>query len=260
LFWQKKEGVCRKIVKIAALRREGTQSRGGNDANRGSFAKARMMRITTKWIATVFILLLFPASAGTAIAQSGGKTYKWVDDKGVVHYSDKAPLDAANREKTILDAQARPVRRIEASLPESQRQISEEEAERLRLERVRKETAERKDRALLMSYLKEEDLDFARDRALSLLDAQIEATKAVLTQQQTRYKELLERKKAGGVLPEGELEKLEVDMAARNTFIERDFREKETIYAKYERDKQRWRELKEAEKTRGEAERQASKK
>ncbi|MDR0247057.1 MAG: DUF4124 domain-containing protein [Burkholderiales bacterium] len=219
---------------------------------------------TTKQTAVAFLLMLtFSAGVGVAMAQqaqSSGKTYKWIDDKGVVHYSDKASLEAVNREQTVLDKQARPVRKIDAALPEGQRKLSEEEAEQQRLERIKKEIAERKDRALLMSYLKEEDIDLARNRALSSLNAQIEATKAVLTQHQTRHKSLLERQEAGGVLPEGELEKLESDIAARNNTIDRDNHEKETIYAKYERDKQRWRELKEAEKARFEAEKQANKK
>jgi hypothetical protein len=222
------------------------------------------MGMTIKQTAgALFLMLTFSAGVGIAAAQqaqSGGKTYKWVDDKGVVHYSDKAPLEAVNREQTVLDRQARQVRKIEATQPESQRKISEEEAERQRLERVQKDIAERKDRALVMSYLKEEDIDLARDRSLSALDARIEATKVVLTQHQTRHKDLLGRQEAGGVLPEGELDKLENDIANRNASIDRDLREKETIHAKYERDKQRWRELKEAERARIEAEKQAEKK
>ncbi|MDR2017154.1 MAG: DUF4124 domain-containing protein [Burkholderiales bacterium] len=207
-----------------------------------------------------FLVLPFLAGASVAIAQSGGKTYKWVDDKGVVHYSDKVPLEAVNRDQTVLDNQARQVRRIEATPLESQRKLSEEEAEKQRLERVQKDIAERKDRALLLSYLKEEDLDFARNRALSSLDVQIESSKAVLAQQQARHRSLLERRETGGVLPEGELETLEADIEIRGGIIERNIREKETVRAKYERDKQRWRELKEAEKARFEAERQANKK
>ncbi|MDR0770766.1 MAG: DUF4124 domain-containing protein [Burkholderiales bacterium] len=220
-----------------------------------------MMELIAKRMTGVFFLVLL-LLAGTAVAAppSGGKTYKWVDDKGVIHYSDKAPLEAVNREQTILDNQARTVRRIDAAPPESQRRLSEEGAEKQRLEQVQKDIAARKDRALLLSYFKEEDLDFARDRTLSLLAAQVEATNAVLSQLQTRHKNLLERRETGGVLPEGELEKLESDIVARSAAIDRDLREKESIYARYERDKQRWRELKEAEKARLEAEQQANKK
>ncbi|MDR2244093.1 MAG: DUF4124 domain-containing protein [Burkholderiales bacterium] len=211
--------------------------------------------MTTKQTAVALLLMLtFSAGVGVAAAQTGNRTYKWVDDKGVVHYSDKAPMDAVDRDKTILDQQARQVRRVRAAAPEGQRKVNEEEAERQRLEQVERDIAERRDRALVMSYLKEEDIDLARARAFSALDARIEATKVVLTQHQARLKDLLERKDAGGTLPEGEPEKLESDIANRNASIDRDLREKETIYAKYERDKQRWRELKEAERARLEAE------
>ncbi|MCL2308826.1 MAG: DUF4124 domain-containing protein [Proteobacteria bacterium] len=222
-----------------------------------------MTTITRQTATTLFLALALFVGAGVAVAQQsqpGGKTYKWVDEKGVVHYSDKAPLEAVNREQTVLDKQARAVKKIEATLPENQRKLSDEEIEKQRQEQVQKEIAERKDRALLSSYLKEEDLDLARDRALSTLDAQIEATKLVLAQQQTRRKELLERQERGNALPAGELENLESEIAVRNASIDRSRREKETIYAKYERDKQRWRELKEAERARIEAEKQANKK
>ncbi|MDR2173122.1 MAG: DUF4124 domain-containing protein [Burkholderiales bacterium] len=218
--------------------------------------------MTIKQTAAIFLMLTFSAGVGIAAAQQAqsGKTYKWVDDKGVVHYSDKAPLEAVNRDQTILDRQARHLRRIEATQFEGQRKVNEEEAERRRLERVQQSIDDRKDRALVMSYLKEEDIDLARNRALSALDARIEATKAVLSQHQTRHKDLLGRQEAGDVLPEGELEKLETDIANRNAAIDRDLREKEKVYAKYERDKQRWRELKDAERARAEAEKRVEKK
>jgi vacuolar-type H+-ATPase subunit I/STV1 len=76
--------------------------------------------------------------------------------------------------------------------------------------------------------------------------------------------ELLTRQETGGVLPEGELDNLESEITARNAAIDRNHREKENLYAKYERDKQRWRELKaaerEAERARAEAEKMAGKK
>ena len=42
-------------------------------------------------------LLLFLALAYAAARDAHGATYKWVDEKGIIHYSDKMPPDAVNR-------------------------------------------------------------------------------------------------------------------------------------------------------------------
>jgi len=221
------------------------------------------MLTTTKQIATSFFLtLLFSAGVAAApAAQSSGnsKTYKWVDDQGVVHYSDKAPMDAASREQTLLDKQARSLKKIEPVSPtETKRKMSDEEIAQQQREQEQKSERERRDKALMTSYLSEKDIDLARDRDLSALDAQIEATKVVLGQQQTRRKELLTRKEKGGVLPQGELETLESEIATRNLSIDRALVEKENLNAKYEQRKIRWRELKAAERARIEAEQAAA--
>ncbi|MCL2872556.1 MAG: DUF4124 domain-containing protein [Betaproteobacteria bacterium] len=223
------------------------------------------MLTTTKQIAiSFFLMLLFSAGVAAApAAQSSGssKMYKWVDDQGVVHYSDKAPMDAGNHEQTVLDKQARSVKKIEAVNPtQKPRKLSDEEVAQQQREQEEKNNAERQDKALMTSYLSEGDIDLARDRDLSALDAQIEATKVVLTQQQTRRKELLTRKEKGGVLPQGELETLEGEIATRNGSIDRALHEKENLTAKYEQRKIRWRELKAAERARLDAEQTAQKK
>ena len=48
-----------------------------------------------------------------SVAPARAATYKWVDDKGVVHYTDKIPQEALNKGSTVLDKQARPVKKID---------------------------------------------------------------------------------------------------------------------------------------------------
>jgi hypothetical protein len=206
------------------------------------------MKAMQRIVGVLFLMLVFLVDISTAAAQSRGKTYKWVDDKGVVHYSDKAPPEAADREKMVLDQQARQLRRIEAPpSPEAQQKLKAEDFEKHRLEQAQKETAARRDRALLSSYLTEADFDIARDHALGALDAQIKSAQTMLAQHQARQKMLLKQQETGTILAVGELEKLEEDIASRNASIERGLREKEGIRARYERDKQRWLELKNAD-------------
>src|SRR6266581_9592124 len=54
-------------------------------------------------------LLLFLALAYAASRDAHGATYKWIDEKGIIHYSDKMPPDAVNRAHVELDRQGRQV-------------------------------------------------------------------------------------------------------------------------------------------------------
>src|ERR1043166_6113245 len=64
-------------------------------------------------------LLLILALAYTASREAHAATYKWIDDKGIVHYSDKMPPDAVNKAHVELDRQGRQVTKIDrAATPE----------------------------------------------------------------------------------------------------------------------------------------------
>ena len=47
----------------------------------------------------LLVALAMTSIAGVAL----GDTYKWVDDKGVVHYTDKMPPDQVNKAATSTD-------------------------------------------------------------------------------------------------------------------------------------------------------------
>ena len=169
-------------------------------------------------------------------------TYKWVDENGVVHYSDKMPLNSQRSEKAVLDQQGRTVKHIESE---------DQYLQRLEEESKKKEKAEEKptvyeyrDRALVLSYLTENDIDLARDRALHVLDAQIESMASVIEQLEARQEDLQQRQEAGQAVPEGELEKIHTDMETRRGTMTRYYGERQKIIQKYDADKKRWRELK----------------
>ncbi|MDR1529379.1 MAG: DUF4124 domain-containing protein [Burkholderiales bacterium] len=180
---------------------------------------------------------------------SAAETYKWTDENGVVHYSDKIPPSAQKSEKTVLDKQGREIKRIESAAMFEQRQRQAEEDAKKQAQQ-RPSPKEYRDRALLFSYLSEEDIDLARDRALVVLDAQAQSMWAVIAQLEERQKSLLERKGNGEALPEGELESVKNDLSNRRNTVRRYMEEKSKITKKYDEDKKRWRELKAMEKER----------
>jgi len=172
--------------------------------------------------------------AGSAAAA----TYKWVDDQGVVHYSDKVPPEAVSNGATVLDKQGRPTKKIEpAPTPEQVKAKAAAEEQQRALAKSLEDQA-RKDRALMQSYTTEEEIDVARNRALSTIDTQVKAAQAY-SADLTRQQQNLKKKKASyGDKPvpievERELNTVDVELSRLTA-----------VNAKYDTDKKRWEEIK----------------
>jgi Domain of unknown function (DUF4124) len=192
--------------------------------------------------------------AGNALAAG---MYKWTDDKGIVHYSDQMPPEAVNKGTTVFDKQGRPIKKIEAAPTEEQLKAKEVEDDRQKtLTRIREEQT-RKDMALLQSYTSEDEIEFARSRAISAVANQVKSAEAY-TGDMTRRQQELEKQKlalAGKPVPSA----LEIELTSLNDEIGRQGRllaqkkdELATISARYDIDKRRWQEIK-ADQTRAAA-------
>jgi hypothetical protein len=184
------------------------------------------------------------AGAGEARAA----TYKWVDEKGVVHYADKLPPEAVDKASVELNKQGVPVKKTDQALTPEQRRALEQDAERQRgAERAREEIA-RRDRALVSSYTSEAEIDLARSRSLQTVNTVILSAQA-FSEQLNKRKVDVEAKKAESqgkpvvAVLDRELESIDVELARQSDVIAQKKRETTTITAKYDADKQRWREL-----------------
>ena len=104
--------------------------------------------------------------SGTAYAD-GKKIVKWVDSSGVTHYGDKLPTQEAGRNNSEMNNQGIVVKRNVIS--DKKNDVTDQQ----------KLDQERKDKILLASYTKPDEIDLARDRNLQLDQAAIQA----LTQQ-----------------------------------------------------------------------------
>lgn len=101
------------------------------------------------------------------------QTYRWVDERGRVYYSDKPPLHAA--EPDVLDRQGRVLRKLRPQAPAPGNAAGERDLAR-----------ERQDRALLSTYVHEAEIDLARERALAQERAKQESLEALLEQARAR--------------------------------------------------------------------------
>ncbi|WP_035054822.1 DUF4124 domain-containing protein [Andreprevotia chitinilytica] len=114
-------------------------------------------------VLTVVCLTLF---AGPLEA----KLYKWVDENGNVQFSDKPPVGNTKSGVTELDQRGM-VRKV----PE--KKISEEEKARQQDEQEKQREQQRRDKALLQSFSKPEDIDLLRDRQIEAIQSGIQTNK-----------------------------------------------------------------------------------
>ncbi len=150
------------------------------------------MRNAIPLLATVLSALLI-ASAAQAQSGSrspgsnpGGKSYKWTDEKGVVHYGDSVPAEYSQREQSILNSQGLEVQKRLAEMTPTE---AAEYAAR------QKEEARRKahDMFLISTYPSVKEIENVRDVRLDQINGQIVAAEAYISSLTTRVDGLKQR-------------------------------------------------------------------
>ncbi|MFO1303119.1 MAG: DUF4124 domain-containing protein [Burkholderiales bacterium] len=194
------------------------------------------------WIAAAALAAVAPFALAA--------TYKWVDEKGVVHYTDKLPPEAVEKSNVQLDKQGRAVKQTEAApTAEQKRAKAEAEAREKQLAKDR-ELVERRDRALLSTYTMESEIDLARRRALATIDQQIQSATAYTAQLNKRKTELETKKTADkgqtSVATERELANLDTELARQADLVAAKQKEIVLVNVRYDADLKRWRELRAA--------------
>ena len=117
--------------------------------------------------------LLLLAAGLVAATPASAETYKWVDEKGRVQYTDRLPAEAVNRGMVELNKQGMTKKVTEPALTPEQRKAQEEKLEQQRQAERTFAEKRRQDNALLSSYTSENDIDLARRRNLALVGASI---------------------------------------------------------------------------------------
>jgi hypothetical protein len=185
-------------------------------------------------------------AATTGVWAAG--TYKWVDDQGVVHYSDKAPPDVPLKGETVLDKQGREVGKVDPPLTPAQQRAKAEEEQRQKALAKAKDDQARKDRALMQSYTNEEEIEISRQRSISTIEAQIKSAQAYTADLTRQQKAIAEKKASFGSKPipaELEHQSAAVDAELSRQAILLRQKQEELVMAgnKYDTIKQRWREI-----------------
>jgi len=120
-----------------------------------------------------------PGIAGVAAAADSPATsgatpvYRWVDEKGVVHYGDSVPSQYSQAERSVLNGQGVEVGHVEGGKNAAQ------QAEQARADDIARQRAQH-DQFLLSTYVSTKDIEQLRDERLGQLDAQISAATAYI--------------------------------------------------------------------------------
>lgn len=183
-----------------------------------------------------------------AASVSGAGMYKWVDDQGVVHYSDKAPPDVPPKGESVLDKQGREVKKIEPPPSPAQIKAKEEQDERQQALAKVKEDQARKDKALMQSYTSEDEINIARTRAISTIDSQINSAQAYSADLTSRQQSIAKQKAkyAGKPIPaelDHESATIDAELSRQTILIRQKQEERSLAATKYDTIKQRWHEI-----------------
>jgi len=122
-----------------------------------------------------------PNSAGTGTHTE--KLYRWVDEKGVVHYGDSVPPEYSKQQRDILNKQGVQIGTLDAE--KTPAQVAEELRKRDALRQ-----SQARDEILLRTYISTDQIEQLRDQRLEMIEGQIKVTTQYLRTRRTRLAEL----------------------------------------------------------------------
>jgi hypothetical protein len=193
---------------------------------------------------------LFASCLAAAQQNKGsGSTYRWVDEKGVVHYGDHVPPEYARQERAVLNKQGVVVEKLEA----------EKTPEELAADARRREEVQRRhqhDTFLLTTYVSVKDIESLRDERLAQLQGQVRAAEIYLGNLDERLQSLRTRaqmfrpynsNEAARKMPDALAEDLVRtlnEIRTQRRHLEAKRSEQTTLRARFQTDIDRYRELK----------------
>lgn len=204
----------------------------------------------TKPLQLVFFIsfLLLPS---LSIAQF----YRWVDEDGRVYYSDKLPAADAGKAHDQVNESGIPLESFERATTAAERAAQRAEEEKLAAERKAQAAAEArqraKDKILLDTFSTEADLLYTRNDRLTAIDSLIKLTQSnnVRLQERLQVSRDTESRltQANREIPQNILDttqSLLAQIEKNNLYITAQKQKYAEISAEFDRDLQRYRELK----------------
>jgi Domain of unknown function (DUF4124) len=197
-------------------------------------------------LATAFVAA--PAHADKTSSGSSKTAYKWVDEKGVVHYGDSVPAEYSQRELRQLNSQGVEVGRKQAEMTP---------AEAATFAAKQKEELERKnhDLFLVSTYPSVKEIENVRDARLDQMNGQIAAAEQYIGSLTSRVDGLKQRsmtfapyntKPGARRMPDDlaeEMVRALSELRTQNAALDTRRKERDAVVAQFDGDIRRFKEL-----------------
>jgi hypothetical protein len=138
----------------------------------------------------ILLNLMALCAAGAAAPANSpttpGQTYRWTDDKGVVHYGDSVPPEYSQSERSVLNNQGVEIGHV------SGRKSGAEGAQQAQAEALAQQRAQH-DQTLLSTYVSAKDIEALRDERMAQIDGQLRASATYIESLAARLGALQER-------------------------------------------------------------------
>jgi len=205
----------------------------------------------------IFLALFAALLAGSALAQS----FRCTGKDGKKYYGSTIPPQCLGLPIEQLSAQGVVIRRIEPQMTEAERAAKEAEAAKKREEENFAREQERRNRALLATYMSEKDIEDTRARALAENQKAIKEVEARIVDIKKRqaafakemefYQDTAKPDKAGKPRAQPkpppklleDINTTEVELKAQQSLLDAKKKEVDAINTKYDEDKKRFLEL-----------------
>jgi len=179
---------------------------------------------------------------------AGKTTYKWVDEKGVVHYGDSVPAEYSQREQRQLNSQGVEI---------AKRQAEMTPAEAAAFAAKQKEELDRKnhDLFLVSTYPSVKEIEDVRNARLDQINGQISAAEAYIASLTTRVEGLKQRsmmfapyntKPGARRMPDDlaeEMVRALSELRTQNAALDMRRKERDSVVASFDADIKRFKEL-----------------
>ena len=191
---------------------------------------------------------------------SNALLYKWVDANGETRYGDKLPPEHSNKKYFQLDPEGRII--LIKEVGKSPKQLKEERAlakkkeqEKMLAEKTAKEERikqDRQDRILLLTFNSEDDIFYARDQRLLVLDSKIallkknkvtSQKKLLVLDKQAQDQYLFKKQKVPGGLQQ-KIEQMSKNILSIDGSINQSERKRSEVITGFKKDLVRFRDLK----------------
>jgi len=198
--------------------------------------------------ATSFLAVVLTSTFLASAAFAEKPTYKWTDEKGVIHYGDSVPPEYSQREQAVLNKQGVVTQKHQA-------EMSPAEAADYAAEQKQEAMRRQHDMFLVSTYPSVTEIENVRDTRVEQINGQVSATQTYIANLNSRLEGLKQRallfapyntKPGARRMPDDlaeEMVRVLSEQRTQHTALEKRRAELQTVMEQFDGDIKRFKEL-----------------